>query len=105
VEEPYSQHRHKEREVAFWIKHPLPSPLGEWRALIERSIFLSNWRGETRRLDMGGHFVTGFIGKFTYRPVERSRDLQRMMGMLAEYAEFSGVGWQTTHGLGQVRVS
>jgi len=81
-----------------------PVPMGEWRALLERAIMLSNWRGETRRLDLGNRYVTGFIGKFTYRPMERSRDLQRMMGMLAEFAFYAGVGWQTTHGLGQVRV-
>ncbi|MCW5934438.1 MAG: CRISPR-associated endoribonuclease Cas6 [Fimbriimonadia bacterium] len=82
-----------------------PIPMGEWRALLERAIFMSNWRGETRRVDLGARYVTGFIGKFTYRPTERSRDLQRMMGMLAEYAPYAGIGWQTTHGLGQVRVN
>jgi len=81
-----------------------PVPMGEWRALLERSIMLSNWRGETRRLDLGNRYVTGFIGKFTYRPMERPLDLQRMMGMLAEFAFYAGVGWQTTHGLGQARV-
>lgn len=79
-------------------------PMGEWRALLERAILLSNWRGETRRVDLGNRYVTGFIGKFTYRPAERSRDLQRMMGMLAEFAFYTGVGWQTTHGLGQTRI-
>lgn len=81
-----------------------PVPMGEWRALLERAIILGNWRGETRRVELGNRWVTGFIGKFTYRPAERSRDLQRMMGMLAEYAFYAGVGWQTTHGFGQTRI-
>lgn len=71
--------------------------------LIETRVVLSNWRGETRRVELGERRTVGFLGAFTYRVLDPSPDLRRSIGLLADLAFYAGVGWQTTHGLGQVR--
>lgn len=71
--------------------------------LIETAVVLSNWRGETRRVELGERRTIGFVGAFTYRVLDPSPELRRIIGMLADLAFYAGVGWQTTHGLGQVR--
>ena len=83
--------------------HFSPYPIGQIKDLTESCIILTNWKGETRRVEMGAHKTVGFIGKFTYRVVEDSQEFRRLIGLLAEFSFYAGVGWQTTHGLGQVR--
>jgi CRISPR-associated endoribonuclease Cas6 len=80
-----------------------PERLDVPEELIESLVVLSNWRGETRRVELGGRRTVGFLGSFTYRVLDPSPDLRRLIGMLTEYAFYAGVGWQTTHGLGQAR--
>jgi CRISPR-associated endoribonuclease Cas6 len=70
---------------------------------IEAKILLSNWKGETRRVELGSLRTVGFLGTFTYRILDPSPELGRVVGLLAEFAFYAGVGWQTTRGLGQVR--
>jgi CRISPR-associated endoribonuclease Cas6 len=98
---------------------PDPYSLGEWSEALEEQIVLSNWRGETRRVELGGHRTVGFIGKFAYRVIKPmsvsvsesasastptpARETAKLLGLLAEFSFYAGVGWQTTHGLGQVR--
>ena len=73
------------------------------KKLLEETVVLSNWRGETRLMKRGGHEAVGFVGKFTYRVIKPLPEVARLVGLLAEFAFYAGVGWQTTHGLGQVR--
>lgn len=80
-----------------------PSPLGSLQEALEESVVLSNWKGETRRVELGGYRTVGCVGKFTYRVVKPSPEVCKLLGLLAEFAFYAGVGWQTTHGLGQVR--
>lgn len=72
---------------------------------LDYAIVLSNWRGETRRVDFGEHDqrAVGFVGRFTYRVLDDSPALKREVALLATFAFFAGVGAQTTHGLGQTR--
>jgi CRISPR-associated endoribonuclease Cas6 len=70
---------------------------------IEAKILLSNWKGETRRVELGSFRTVGFLGTFTYRILDPSPELGRVVGLLAEFAFYAGVGWQTTRGLGQAR--
>ena len=79
--------------------HPLP----DFEDAIEKSVVLSNWRGETRRVELGSRRTTGFMGRFTYRVMDPSAELRRIITLLSEYSFYAGVGWQTTHGMGQVR--
>jgi CRISPR-associated endoribonuclease Cas6 len=80
-----------------------PAPLDVTLEEIETKVVLSNWKGETRRVELGGFRTVGFLGTFTYRIVDPDPELHRVVGLLAEFAFYAGVGWQTTHGCGQVR--
>jgi len=78
-----------------------PEPLGLGREAMEGGVVLGSWRGETRRVELGRFRTVGFVGTFTYRVLEPG--LGRWLGLLADFAFYAGVGWQTTRGLGQVR--
>ena len=77
--------------------------LRDIKLILKEAIMLANWSGETRRVELGSRRTVGFIGRFTYRSVEDLLEVRRMLGLLTDYAFYAGVGWQTTHGLGQVR--
>jgi len=86
-----------------WNAHS-PEKLDDVTPILRELIILSNWKGETRRVELGSRRTVGFIGRFTYRVVENLPEVCRLLGLLVEYAFYSGVGWQTTHGLGQIRL-
>ena len=52
-----------------------------------------------------GNCQIGFTGKITYSALNRDRYWLSMLHLLGSYAFYSGVGYQTTTGLGQARVS
>jgi CRISPR-associated endoribonuclease Cas6 len=70
---------------------------------LDERLAVANWRGETRRVELGPYGAVGFVGRCTYRLADPDPQLGRTIGLLAEFAFYAGVGWQTTHGLGQVR--
>lgn len=80
-----------------------PYPLEDLQEALEE-VALSNWQGQTRRMVLGGARTVGFVGKFTYRVIGPDLEVRRLLGLLADFAFYAGVGWQTTHGLGQVRL-
>jgi CRISPR-associated endoribonuclease Cas6 len=80
-----------------------PYPFFDIQEALEAVLVLRNWRGETRLVELGGYSAAGFVGKFTYRLIRASPVIARICGLLAEFSFYAGVGWQTTHGLGQVR--
>ncbi len=110
------------------VEHPFPLPSLVWGSLLRRwnrwstvpampaeevedvistleeAVILSNWKGETRRVELGNRRTVGFIGRFSYRVREPHSALRPLIALLARFAFYAGVGWQTTHGLGQVRV-
>lgn len=73
------------------------------RKILEEMIVLHNWRGETKHVQLGGYETSAFTGRFEYKIVKPFPEICRFLGLLAEFAFYAGVGWQTTHGLGQVR--
>lgn len=103
------------------LEQPLPLPrwvfgslLGTWNAFaplpldldlagLDERVAVANWWGRTRRVEMGAFRTVGFVGRCTYRLLDPSPELRRLLGLLADFAFYAGVGWQTTHGLGQVR--
>ena len=78
-----------------------PVPCKESKASLEEGVVLTNWKGETRRLALGRHQTVGFIGKFTYSVIGDFPTLRKLLPMLADFAFYAGVGWQTTQGMGQ----
>ena len=78
---------------ANWVRDKAREILpGDWQGM-SRKIFLNPRRG-----------ANGFIGKFSYRLDNLSDEEKQVMMLLAAYAEFSGVGRWTGHGLGQVSI-
>ena len=49
--------------------------------------------------------ITGFVGSYTYSLEEIQRDLRCIFLILAQYAEFAGVGRLTAQGFGRTRIS
>jgi len=63
------------------------------------------WQGKSCRITLSSNrSATGFVGQFTYSLAHLSSTDQQLIALLAAYAEFSGVGRWTAHGLGQVRI-
>ncbi len=90
------------------------------RAFFDQAVIPGRWQGETQRVDLrpwhkyqaahhGGRKdqearqKTGFVGRCQYRPCERHAGLQRLLGLLADFAFYAGVGIETGNGMGQVR--
>jgi CRISPR-associated endoribonuclease Cas6 len=68
-------------------------------------ILPESWRGQTRQVFLkADRGVTGFIGEFTFNVSMCSREMQQLLLLLAQFAQFSGVGRLTTQGLGQTAV-
>lgn len=66
----------------------------------------SDWRGRTQRVYFGRRYgANGCVGSFTYQLKGlRERD-QKILSLLAQYANISGVGRLTAQGFGQARTS
>ncbi len=104
------------------IEQPFPTPAlvfqslyKQWQAwsslampvdwdTFKEQVVLGNWCGETRRIETGGRRTVGFTGQFTYRLLDKRPELCRTLAALSAFAFYSGVGWQTAHGLGQLRL-
>jgi len=82
-----------------------PRKLGDFQAAFKQTVYLANWKGETRRVEFGSRGTVGFVGGFTYRVIENLPEICRLLGLLIDYAFYAGVGWQTTHGLGQTSLA
>ena len=87
------------RQWGRWSNLALPV---EEEAL-KNGISLGNWQGETRRVELGGRRTVGFVGRYTYRLPKAMPEAVRAACILGKYAFYAGVGWQTAHGMGQVR--
>jgi len=76
----------------------------EARRFADECMALSQFRGRTRVYsgkDESQH--SGFVGAATFAATNRDRYWVGIMNVLADFARYSGVGLQTTQGMGQVR--
>lgn len=88
------------------------------RSFFDQAVIPGRWQGETQRVDLrswskhqatpvseprNARQKTGFVGRCQYRPCERHAGLQRLLGLLADFAFYAGVGIETGNGMGQIR--
>ena len=76
----------------------------DFKRFADECIALSQFRGRTRVLrakDLGAQ--VGFIGYATFVATHGDRYWLSLFNILADFARFAGVGYQTTQGMGQVR--
>jgi CRISPR-associated endoribonuclease Cas6 len=70
----------------------------------EEQVAISRFRMHSRPVDQkNGAMRVGGLGRVTYTVLRSDRYWQGVMGLLADFALFSGVGVQTTSGMGQTR--
>lgn len=76
----------------------------EMRRFAEECVVLNKYRLRTRAIPFKNQVVQmGCVGWGEYICLNRDRYWASMLNMMADYAFYSGVGYQTTVGLGQVR--
>lgn len=76
----------------------------EVRRFGEECMAISQFKGRTRMLHgKSGSTQIGFIGAVRFTAINRDRYWISVMNLLAEFALFAGVGYQTTQGMGQCR--
>ena len=73
------------------------------RRFAEECVVLSRYRLRTRAVPYKNIVQMGCIGDVHYIIVNRDRYWASVMNLLADFAFFSGVGYQTTVGLGQTQ--
>jgi CRISPR-associated endoribonuclease Cas6 len=72
-------------------------------AFLERSVLVSDHRIHTATLYYPQHVQKGFLGTCTYE-VDTSDPQAAHVAALATFARYAGVGYNTTMGMGQVRL-
>jgi len=76
----------------------------EVRRFAEECLAISRYRLKTVAVKAKGQSVQiGFVGSCRYTALNRDRYWLGLIQMLADYAFYAGVGYQTTAGLGQAR--
>lgn len=80
-----------------------PIPLGdEMREFSRTCVAISRYELRSAPIPhKGGSFRVGGVGEVTYTALAGDRYWNGAMQMLADFAKFSGVGVQTTNGMGQ----
>jgi CRISPR-associated endoribonuclease Cas6 len=74
--------------------------------IAERKVVLSRYNLETRMMHFGKYRQVGFTGNCEFfLKLEGDEIWARVVHLLADFAFFSGVGYKTTMGMGQVRVT
>lgn len=76
----------------------------ETRRFATECVLLDKYRLETRAIPQKERIERGCIGWAEYAIVHYDRYWASVLNMLAAYSFFSGVGYQTTVGFGQVRL-
>lgn len=76
----------------------------EMRRFAAECVVMSKYRLRTRAIPFKNNVVQmGCVGQADYVCLHRDKYWASMLNMMADYAFYSGVGYQTTKGMGQVR--
>lgn len=91
--------------AAAWNEHlPIPLDKPAIRAYAEETVVVGLYRLESRMFRYWGQPQIGATGIITYLLQDRqNQELGRALNLLADFAFYSGVGYKTTMGMGQVR--
>jgi CRISPR-associated endoribonuclease Cas6 len=91
--------------AAVWNEH-MPTPLdkGAIRAYAEETVVVGLYNLRSKMFRYWGQPQIGATGTITYLLKDKkNRDMIRTLNTLADFAFYSGVGYKTTMGMGQVR--
>jgi len=75
----------------------------EVRRYAEECLVISQYRLESRVVDLAGGRQIGAVGMVTYRSLNPDPYWLRVLAALADFSFFAGIGAKTTMGLGQTR--
>ena len=75
----------------------------EVRRFAEECLAISQFRIESRIVELAGGKQIGAIGSVAYRALRRDSYWLRVIHALADFAFYSGIGRKTTMGMGQAR--
>ena len=76
----------------------------EVQRFAEECLAISQFRGRTRVWSgKAGKVLIGFVGQATFAALNKDRYWLSLINVLADFAWYAGVGYQTTAGMGQVR--
>jgi CRISPR-associated endoribonuclease Cas6 len=74
--------------------------------VVRTCVAISAHRIHAKKYDLDGIQIRGFVGRVTYK-ILNARELNQaqvwQLNTLADYAEFCGTGYKTSHGMGQTR--
>ena len=91
--------------AAMWNDH-MPTPLdkGAVRSYAEETVVVGLFNMKSRMFRYWGQPQIGSTGTITYLLKDRkNHEMIRTLNLLADFAFYSGVGYKTTMGMGQVR--
>lgn len=84
-----------------WNAHsPITVP-ADTRSYAEEHMAIAQCAIRTRTIDIAGGKQVGFVGSCSYLALVNDAYWQRIIGLLAAFAFYSGVGYKTTMGFGQ----
>lgn len=86
-----------------WNEHSPITLAEEMNDYVENSVILTRYDLETKAVPSKKNIQTGCVGEAQFAFIEKDRFGANMLNLLAEYAFYSGVGYQTTTGMGQTR--
>jgi len=87
-----------------WNRYAYIHPSSELGRVIEDGMTLSRYELRTKMMDFGKYREVGFIGESEFMVMKGIEiKLIRWVHLLSDFAFFSGVGYKTTMGMGQVR--
>lgn len=75
----------------------------EVKRYAEKCLAIAQCQIRTKMVMVSGGKQIGFLGKCRYHPLNRDAYWLRVINLLASFSFFSGVGYKTTMGMGQVR--
>jgi CRISPR-associated endoribonuclease Cas6 len=70
---------------------------------VQERVAVSRYDLSTRVISAGRYKLLGFVGQCTYKVLEKDSPFTSELNMLADFAQFGGIGMKTTQGMGQAR--